>query len=84
MNKHIEEEHRKWCEKIPKPMQTVYLRAIQGHSLRAAVNARCQDCTNWQRIEIRECLAVTCPLWEYRLYRIDSGANTPPSTGFHI
>jgi hypothetical protein len=43
-----------------------WLKAINKSSMRAAVNAKCADCTNWQNVEIRECTVVTCPLWQYR------------------
>ena len=54
---------------IPKPYQAVYCKAMEGRSLRAAINAKCQDCTGWQRKEIEDCLVSTCPLYPYRPYQ---------------
>lgn len=65
----IEEAREKCCSQIPPLYQAVYRKAIAGKSLRAAVNAKCQDCCNWQRKEIENCLITTCPLHPYRPYQ---------------
>lgn len=41
-------------------------KAIAKKSMRAAVNAKCQDCMCWQQAEIKRCDVITCPLWQYR------------------
>lgn len=74
----IAEAREKWCEHIPAIYQRVYRKAVKGKSLRAAVNAKCQDCVNWQRKEIENCTIVTCPLWSVRPY---SKAKNPPPEG---
>lgn len=38
-------------------------------SLRAAINAKCWDCSCGQRIEIRECPISACPLYGLRPYQ---------------
>ena len=43
--------------------------AMNGNSLRAAVDARCMDCNAWQKNEVKNCPAVECPLWSHRPYR---------------
>ena len=61
---------RRWRLNIPGLHNGSYRRtwdkAIAKKSMRAAVNAKCQDCMNWQQAEIRRCDITTCPLWQYR------------------
>lgn len=38
-------------------------------SRRYAINAKCWDCSCGQRVEIRECSVVACPLWSFRPYQ---------------
>ncbi|KKN44595.1 hypothetical protein LCGC14_0691330 [marine sediment metagenome] len=47
----------------------VWGKAVTKKSMRAAVNAKCQDCMCWQSAEIRQCDIITCPLWQYRPYQ---------------
>ena len=46
-----------------------YKRAYAGKSLKAAVIAKCLDCTCDQTVEIRLCPCAGCPLWTYRPYQ---------------
>ena len=59
-----------WLKNIPSLFQGKFrkqsLKAATKSSMRAAVEAKCADCTNWQNTEVRECTVVTCPLWQYR------------------
>jgi len=55
---------------IPDGMRSAYLRAVNTKSKAAAIRAKCQDCTNWQRAEIAHCTVLACPLWGYRPYGI--------------
>jgi len=48
----------------------VYRRAWKGRSLRAAINAKCLDCCCQNRIVVRNCSCVECPLWDYRPYQV--------------
>jgi hypothetical protein len=36
-----------------------------------AIKAKCLECSNFQRIEIRDCTVHQCPLWLYRPYQSD-------------
>lgn len=65
----IQKERDEWCEGLPKVYQSIYIKAMRGKSLRAAVIAKCQDCASWQREEVKNCLVVTCPLYPYRPYQ---------------
>lgn len=38
-------------------------------SLRAAINAKCWDCSCAQRVEIRRCPVTDCPLHHLRPYK---------------
>ncbi len=46
----------------------VRARIIQGNStVLSAVRAKCHDCCVWQPTEVTRCVAVTCPLWPFRM-----------------
>lgn len=49
--------------------QLTFLRAYSGRSKAAALKAKCIDCSNFQRDEVKNCTAYTCPLWEFRPYK---------------
>ena len=51
-----------------------YDKAIKHQSMKAAVSAKCLDCSNWQVLEIKQCDITTCPLWSYRPYGFKSAA----------
>lgn len=61
---------RRWRSNIPNKHNGSYRRtwdkAIAKKSMRAAVNAKCQDCMCWQGAEVKRCDIITCPLWQYR------------------
>jgi len=44
-------------------------RAFMGKSLRAAINAKCIDCCNFDTIQIKYCPCAECSLWQYRPYK---------------
>ena len=46
-----------------------YDKAMQGKSLRAAINSKCLDCCCWEKTEVRDCTAISCPLYAVRPYR---------------
>jgi len=48
----------------------IYDKAVEGKSLRAAINAQCLDCCASQRDEITLCTDLACPLYAVRPYRI--------------
>jgi hypothetical protein len=39
---------------------------VRRGSLRAAVQAKCYDCSAYQKAEPRQCVVYTCPLWAFR------------------
>ena len=64
-----QEQIAKQREAMPERYRKTYDKAVAGKGLRAAVNARCLDCGNWQRTEVRDCPALSCPLWAVRPYQ---------------
>lgn len=44
-----------------------------------AIRAKCIDCCNGSRHEVRLCAVKNCPLWTYRLgYEVLSDGSKPP------
>ena len=41
--------------------------ALPRRTLAAAARAKCLDCCGGQLREVRFCLALTCPLWPFRM-----------------
>ncbi len=58
-----------FANQMPQKYRLNYLRAMSGRSRTAAIKAKCLDCCNWQRKEVEQCAAKTCPLWTYRPYQ---------------
>lgn len=54
---------------MPKIYRATYDKAVTGKSLRAAVKSFCAECCMWQRVEVRLCTSLACPLWACRPYR---------------
>ena len=50
---------------VPAPYRNTYDKAMAGKPM-AAIKAKCQDCMNWQREEIKQCTIEYCPLWPLR------------------
>lgn len=61
---------------MPKIYRATYDRAVSGKSLRACINAFCSECTQWQRVEVRLCTSLACPLYAVRPYQ---GSSNNPS-----
>lgn len=74
-------------EAMPERYRATYDKAVAGKGLRAAVNARCLDCCAWQRTEVRDCPALSCPLWAVRPYcktrQIAAESQNSPVTGLY-
>ena len=70
-------------ETVEVPMSSAqikqYRKAMKGRSLRAAVNAKCLDCSCWQRTEVRDCPVVNCPLYPYRPYQAKGSKENRPT-----
>ena len=71
------EKQRQYFAKIPQVYQKNFQTAMSGKSRAAAIKAKCLDCTNWQRVEVADCLVETCPLWPYRPYRSTENLKNP-------
>jgi hypothetical protein len=54
---------------IPRAYRANYDKAVAGRSLRAAIRAQCLECCMWQRIEVRLCTDLACPLYAVRPYQ---------------
>ena len=53
-----------------------FTKAFAGNSRRAAITAKCLECTGLDRVAIRDCMAkptsaAPCPLWLYRPYQAE-------------
>jgi hypothetical protein len=53
-------------EAMPVSHRRTYRRALEGRSLRAAIDALCAECCGYDRDAVRTCAAVACPLWRVR------------------
>ena len=60
-------DHR--LSQIPQAYRQTYRKAVKGNSLRASINAMCQECCGWQRVEIHLCTDLGCPLYATRPYQ---------------
>jgi hypothetical protein len=54
---------------IPRAYRATYDKAVNGQSLRAAINAQCLECVCWQRREVILCTDLACPLYAVRPYQ---------------
>ena len=50
---------------MPPRFRKNYAKAMRGRSLRAAVDAFCNECMGWE-MRPRDCTAPACPLYAYR------------------
>lgn len=60
---------QKRLEDMPESYRANYLKAVEGKSRPCAVKAMCLECMGWQRIEVKNCPSIACPLYNYRPYR---------------
>jgi len=79
--KRHKQEIAKRCEDIPRRFQAQYLRAMEGNSLRAAINSGCLDCIGWKTKEVRHCSNRLCPLYMVRPYQTCSRNNRDGHSG---
>ena len=54
---------------LVKPMSPTEKAAKFPKSMRYAINAKCYDCTCFQKREITLCVMTDCPLWNFRPYQ---------------
>ncbi len=71
---------------MPISFKATYKRATEGKSLRACINAQCQECCYYQIQEVRNCTSFTCPLYAVRPYQLPQGSledqDTPPESTY--
>jgi hypothetical protein len=54
----------------PASCKTTLTKAFAGQgSPRNAIKAKCLTCCGYDRIEVRECRVVLCPLWHFRPFQ---------------
>ena len=53
---------------MPMSYRNTYKKALAGKNRAAGVKAFCLECMGWDRIEVRKCCSVACPLFPYRPY----------------
>jgi len=70
------EWEQQYIDRMPDTQKGVFKRAYSGKSKKAAISAKCLDCTCFQRKEVELCEATTCPLYQYRPYK---GQESQPS-----
>jgi hypothetical protein len=54
---------------MPRQFRKVYDIAMNGRSLRAAVNSQCIECVGYVFSEVKQCCSPQCPLYPYRPLR---------------
>lgn len=47
----------------------IFRRSYAGLSKAAAIKAKCLECSNLQKAEVRDCTISGCSLWQFRPYR---------------
>jgi len=62
---------------MPRSYRACYDKAVNGKSLRAAINSFCLECICWQIEEIRQCTDLACPLYAVRPYQLPQNARGP-------
>lgn len=74
----VVDEHIKRVERAHPVYANHFRKAYAGEaSKRQAIQAKCLDCSNLDRNEIKECVVFTCPLWHYRPYQKPEETDAP-------
>jgi hypothetical protein len=72
--------NKSYFKGVPRPYQKlfmeIYLGKITNKTL--AVKAKCLDCCCFDRKEIAECPAQTCPLWQFRYWKSGDITDSTP------
>lgn len=65
----LTERQEQLVQDAPESMQGIFRDALEGTaSKRRAIQAMCLSCCNFNRLEVRHCTVITCPLHLYRPY----------------
>ena len=67
----IEERRARYLADVSTAYRGIVIKAFEGNSRAAGVKAKCLDCSNFQRVEVRHCTVILCPLHPYRPYQQD-------------
>ena len=60
-----------FLKNVPATCQAIFTKAFaKTLSPRAAIKAKCLDCSEFDRDEIRNCTVVLCPLHAYRPFQV--------------
>ncbi len=59
----------KWRTTIPSSYQNNYTKAIDTNSKKEAIKAKCLDCMNFSKDDIKNCEVDCCPLHPHRPYK---------------
>lgn len=54
---------------IPDSQKRIFYDSYQGKSKARALKAKCLDCCAFDKIEVKNCIVKTCPLWFFRPYQ---------------
>ena len=65
----LTDERKKHILSVPEVRRSAFVSAYQKKSMRSAINAFCLECIQFEMLEITNCTARTCPLYEYRPYQ---------------
>lgn len=55
---------------IPPRQRSIFRRAWEGGSRKAAIRGFCLQCVGYEPAEINRCTSLTCPLYPYREDRL--------------
>lgn len=60
----------RYLSEAPASQKSILSKALAGSSSpRSAIKARCLQCCNYDRSEVRECRSITCALHRYRPFQ---------------
>ena len=57
------------ASQMPQTFVRVYLKAMRGKSVAAAIRAFCAECCGWDRASVTNCTAPACALYPYRPFQ---------------
>jgi hypothetical protein len=64
----IQVDHGELIGRLPRDIPVNDLKELGGPtSPLKAIRAKCIDCSNYDRTEVRKCIAANCPLWPFRM-----------------
>lgn len=67
--KQLKNKMQVFVHDLPDRYRKTFVTAFLGRSPTSGIKAKCLDCSNFQREEIKACELETCPLHKYRPYK---------------